>query len=159
MDPATLLITIFLSFLPISELRGAIPFAAARGIPLFQAAAIAIVCNALVGPVALVFLETFHKLLYKWAFYAGIFDRFVAKARVKVHTSVEKYGYLGIMIFAAIPLPMTGAWTGTLGAWILGMDRRKTMLAVAAGVAIAGVIVSLVVGLGIGALSIFTKSL
>jgi uncharacterized membrane protein len=159
MDPATLLITIFLSFLPISELRGAIPFAAARGIPLFQAAAIAIVCNALVGPVALVFLETFHKLLYKWAFYAGIFDRFVAKARVKVHTSVEKYGYLGIMIFVAIPLPMTGAWTGTLGAWILGMDRRKTMLAVAAGVAIAGVIVSLVVGLGIGALSIFTKSL
>jgi len=159
MDPATILITIFLSFLPISELRGAIPFAAARGIPLFQAAAIAIVCNALVGPVALVFLETFHKLLYKWAFYAGIFDRFVAKARVKVHTSVEKYGYLGIMIFVAIPLPMTGAWTGTLGAWILGMDRRKTMLAVAAGVAIAGVIVSLVVGLGIGALSIFTKSL
>jgi uncharacterized membrane protein len=159
MDPATIFITIFLSFLPISELRGAIPFAAARGIPLFQAAAIAIVCNALVGPVALVFLETFHKLLYKWAFYAGIFDRFVAKARVKVHTSVEKYGYLGIMIFVAIPLPMTGAWTGTLGAWILGMDRRKTMLAVAAGVAIAGVIVSLVVGLGIGALSIFTKSL
>ena len=71
---------------------------------------------------------------------------------------VERYGYLGIMLFVAIPLPITGAWTGTLGAWILGMDRRKSILAVAAGVVIAGVIVSLVVGLGIGALSIFTKS-
>jgi uncharacterized membrane protein len=159
MDPTTAIFTIGLSFLPISELRGAIPFAVARGIPLFEAALIAVVCNALVGPVAFVFLETFHKLLYRWAFYAGIFDRFVAKARVKVHASVEKYGYLGIMVFVAIPLPMTGAWTGTLGAWILGMDRRKTMLAVAAGVAIAGIIVSFVVGMGIGALSIFTKSL
>jgi len=70
MDPATIFITLLLSFLPISELRGAIPFAAARGVPLLEAAAIAVLCNALVGPVALVFLETFHKLLYKWAFYA-----------------------------------------------------------------------------------------
>jgi len=159
MDSATLFVTVGLSFLPIAELRGAIPFAVARGMPLFQAAVIAIACNALVGPVALIFLETFHKLLYRWSFYAGIFDRFVAKARAKVHEKVEKYGYLGIMIFVAIPLPITGAWTGTLGAWILGLDRRKTMLAVAAGVAIAGLVVSLVVGLGIEALSIFTKHL
>jgi uncharacterized membrane protein len=158
MDPVTIFFTIALSFLPISELRGAIPFAVARGMPLAEAAVIAIACNALVGPVALVFLETFHKLLYRWTFYAGVFDRFVAKARLKVHAKVERYGYLGIMLFVAIPLPVTGAWTGTLGAWILGMDRRKTMLAVAAGVAIAGIIVSLVVGLGLEALSIFTKS-
>jgi uncharacterized membrane protein len=127
-------------------------------VPLLEAAATAIVCNALVGPVAFAFLETFHKLLYKWAFYARIFDGFVAKARQKVHAKVERYGYLGIMLFVAIPLPVTGAWTGTLGAWILGMDRKKTMAAVAAGVVMAGFIVSLVVGLGIGALSIFTKS-
>jgi len=56
-----------------------------------------------------------------------------------------------------LPLPVTGAWTGTLGAWILGMDRKKTMLAVGAGVAIAGIIVSAVIGLGIGTLSIFVK--
>ena len=158
MDPATIFVTIGLSFLPISELRGAIPFAVARGMPLLEAAVVAVACNALVGPVVFVFLETVHKLLYKWAFYAGIFDRFVARTRLKVHAMVKRYGYLGIMLFVAIPLPITGAWTGTLGAWILGMDRRKSILAVAAGVVIAGVIVSLVVGLGIGALSIFTKS-
>jgi len=107
----------------------------------------------------MIFLETVHRLLYRWSFYAGIFDRFVAKARAKVHKEVEKYGYLGIMVFVAIPLPITGAWTGTLGAWILGMDRKKTMLAVAGGVAIAGIIVSLVVGLGVEALSVFIKHL
>ncbi len=157
MDPTTTIITVGLSFLPISELRGAIPFAVARGVPLVQAALLAVACNALVGPGAFVFLETFHKLFYKWPVYARIFDRFVAKARGKVHEKVEKYGYLGIMVFVAIPLPITGAWTGTLGAWILGMGKRKTMLAVAAGVAIAGVIVSLVVGLGVEALSLFIK--
>jgi len=158
MDPTTTAITVALSFLPISELRGAIPFAVARGVPLLQAALLAVTCNALVGPVAFIFLETFHKLFYKWPFYARLFDRFVAKARSKVHEQVEKYGYWGLMVFVAIPLPVTGAWTGTLGAWILGMGRRKSMLAVAAGVAIAGVIVSLVVGLGVEALSIFVKS-
>ncbi|PKL25589.1 MAG: ligand-binding protein SH3 [Spirochaetae bacterium HGW-Spirochaetae-3] len=158
MDPTTALVTVGLSFLPISELRGAIPFAVARGVPLLEAALVATACNALVAPVAFAFLETFHKLLYRWAFYARTFDRFVAKARAKVHEKVERYGYLGIMLFVAIPLPVTGAWTGTLGAWILGMDRKKTMLAVAAGVAVAGTVVSLVVGLGVEALSVFTKT-
>jgi uncharacterized membrane protein len=157
MDPATALVTVALSFLPISELRGAIPFAVSRGVPLLEAALLAVACNALVGPVAFIFLETFHRLFYRWPFYAGVFDRFVAGARAKVHEKVEKYGYLGIMLFVAVPLPVTGAWTGTLGAWILGLGRRKTMIAVAAGVAIAGVIVSIVVGLGLEALSIFVK--
>ncbi|GAB1457197.1 small multi-drug export protein [Spirochaetota bacterium] len=157
MDAATLIISIGLSFLPISELRGAIPFAVARGMPLLEAALIAVVCNALVGPVAFIFLETFHKRLYRWSFYADVFDRFVEKARSKVHAKIEKYGYLGIMLFVAIPLPVTGAWTGTLGAWILGMGKRKTMVAVAAGVLIAGIIVTLIVGFGVEALSFLVK--
>lgn len=157
MNLSTLIGTIVLSFLPISELRGAIPFAVARGMPLLQAALLATACNALVSPVALLFLETLHRLFYRWHFYARLFDRFVAGARSKVHAQVERYGYWGIMLFVAIPLPITGAWTGTLGAWILGLGRRRTMLAVAAGVVVAGLIVSAVIGLGVGALSIFVK--
>jgi uncharacterized membrane protein len=70
---------------------------------------------------------------------------------------VEKYGYAGLALFVAIPLPITGAYTGTLGAWILGMNRRKTMLAVLGGVIIAGVIVATVFSLGIKALYFFLK--
>ncbi|TFG84479.1 MAG: ligand-binding protein SH3 [Spirochaetales bacterium] len=149
--------TIFLAFLPISELRGAIPYGVARGLTLWQAASIAVVCNILVAPVAFIFLETFHKILYRWGVYARLFDRFVERSRLKIHEKVERYGYLGIMLFVAVPLPITGAWTGTLGAWILGLDKRRTMLAVAAGVLVSGIIVSLVVGLGIEAFSFFVK--
>lgn len=159
MNPATLLITVGLSLLPISELRGAIPFAVASGAPLWLAALVSVAANALVGPLAFVFLETFHKLLYRWAFYAKIFDRLISRAREKVRAPVEKYGYLGILVFVAIPFPFTGAWTGVLGAWVLGMDRKKSMAVVAAGVAIAGAVVSLVVGLGVEALSFFVKTI
>ena len=57
----------------------------------------------------------------------------------------------------AIPLPITGAYTGTLGAWVLGMQRRKTLIAVAAGMLIAGIIVTTVYTLGIRALYFFLK--
>jgi uncharacterized membrane protein len=157
MDITTLLGTVGLALLPISELRGAIPFAVARGMPLLEAYFIAVACNALVAPLAFIFLETFHKLLYRWGFYAGIFDRFVERSRHKVQSQVERYGYLGIMLFVAVPLPITGAWTGTLGAWILGLGRRRTIIAVAAGVVISGIIVSLIVGFGVEALGFLIK--
>lgn len=146
-----------LSFLPVSELRGAIPYAVAKGMPLWEAALLATLCNMLVAPVAYIFLETFHKLLYKWRWYAGVFDSFVERSRAKVHEKVERYGYLGILLFVAVPLPVTGAWTGTLGGWILGLSRRKTMLAVAGGVLVAGAVVTLVVGLGAEAWSFLIK--
>ncbi|TAH50122.1 MAG: ligand-binding protein SH3 [Treponema sp.] len=152
-------LTVFLSFLPISELRGAIPYAVANGIPLPAAAAIAFACNALVAPVAFIFLETFHKLFYRLGWYRSLFDHVVERTRSKVHASVEKYGYWGLMLFVAIPLPVTGAWTGTLAAWVFGMSRRKSMLTIALGVLISCVIVSLVVGLGVTALSLFIKQL
>ena len=79
------------------------------------------------------------------------------RARGKVHKEVEKWGWIGIAVFVAIPLPVTGAWTGTLGSWILGLDKRKTMLAVIVGVAVAGAIVTAVVVLGVKALDLFVK--
>ena len=157
MTPDTLVIAALLSLLPVSELRGAIPFAVASGMPLLLAAAWCVAWNALAGPLAYLFLSTVHRFLYRWRAYASFFDRFVERARAKVHASVEKYGYWGLMVFVAIPLPLTGAWTGALGAWVLGMERRKSMLSVALGVLVAGIVVTAVVGLGIGALSLFVK--
>ena len=76
-----------------------------------------------------------------------------------VHGKVELYGYWGLLIFVAIPLPVTGAWTGTLGAWVLGMDKKKAILAILGGVLVAGFFVSVLVALlGAGAKIIFLKS-
>jgi uncharacterized membrane protein len=70
---------------------------------------------------------------------------------------VEKWGWLAVAAFVAVPLPMTGAWTGTLGAWVLGISRRRTLFAVILGVIAAGGIVTMVVILGLKAFDIFIK--
>jgi len=158
-----MLITALLSFTPIAELRGAIPFAIAHNIPWYWAYPYAAALNALVAPVCWIFLATVHKLLYgtvpdkgvKW--YKKFFDRTVERARKKLSGSVEKWGWLAVALFVAVPLPLTGAWTGTLGAWILGVSKKKTMLAVIIGVIVAGAVVSAVVVFGIRAFYFFIK--
>ena len=156
--------TAVLSFMPISELRGAIPFAVANGIPWYWAFPFAITLNALVAPACWIFLATFHRLFYGTApgkgirWYKSFFDRFVERARGKIAVNLEKWGWLGIAVFVAIPLPLTGAWTGTLGAWVLGVSRKRTMLAVILGVLVAGTVVTTVVMLGIEALNVFVNS-
>jgi uncharacterized membrane protein len=181
--------TAILSVLPISELRGGIPFALANGIPWYVAWPFATAANALAAPLCWLFLSTIHRLFYGKAadngaglagtagpvsgpaaaagtgytggftWYRSLFDRFVERARGKLRSGVEKWGALGVALFVAIPLPVTGAWTGTLGAWVLGLPKRKTLPAVILGVAGAGAIVTAVMLLGIGALRIFIKTL
>ncbi|MDR1429890.1 MAG: small multi-drug export protein [Spirochaetaceae bacterium] len=152
-----------LSFLPVSELRGGIPFAMAQGLPWYIAYPFAAGINILAAPACWLFLSTLHGFFLKlsekprFSWYRRLFDRLIERAREKLRPGVEKWGWLGVAVFVAIPLPLTGAWTGTLGAWILGLGRGKTLLAVTLGVLIAGAIVSSVLLLGIEALHIFVK--
>jgi len=157
--------TALLSLLPISELRGGIPFAIASNIPWYIALPFAVACNILVAPLCWLFLSTVHRLFYGspetkkgFGWYRNAFDNFVERARKKLHAGVEKWGTLGVAVFVAVPLPVTGAWTGTIGAWVLGLSKRKTFLAVMLGVTVAGIIVTAVMLLGISALRIFIKA-
>ena len=149
--------TAFLAFLPISELRGAIPFAMANGVPWYAAYPYAAALNALVAPVCWLFLSTLHRLCFRMEWYRGFFERFVGRARRKLERGLEKWGWLAVAVFVAVPLPVTGAWTGTLGAWVLGLRRGRTLLAVILGVICAGIIVTAVTALGIQAFEIFIK--
>lgn len=158
-EPLVFLVTAFLAFLPISELRGAIPFAMANGIPWYIALPYAVILNALVAPACWIFLSTLHTWFLRLHWYANFFNRFVERARNKLQGGVEKWGWLGIAIFVAIPLPITGAWTGTLGAWVMGLRKGRTLVAVILGVICAGLIVTAVVGLGIRALDVFIKQI
>ncbi|MDR0599522.1 MAG: small multi-drug export protein [Treponema sp.] len=165
--------TALLSILPISELRGGIPFALAHGVSWFIAWPFAAAVNALAAPGCWLFLSTAHRLFYGppapsgaspaettggLGWYRALFDRFVERARTKLRARVERWGPLGVALFVAIPLPVTGAWTGTLGAWILGLPKRRTLPAVLLGTAAAGGVVTLVTLLGIGALRVFVKA-
>ena len=158
MSVSVLVWALLLSLLPISELRGAIPYLLSHKVAVVPAFLICVGANSLVSPLAFLFISTLHRLLLRWKLYARAAGKFLERARRKVHELVEKYGYWGLAVFVAIPLPVTGAWTGALGAWVLGMDLKKSFLAITAGVFIAGVVVSLVAYFGIQALSFFIKS-
>ncbi len=157
LDNHILVISALLSLLPVSELRGAIPYMAANNIPPLFAYIYCVAFNSLVGPVFYIFISTLHKIFIRFDWYKSIFEHFISKARMKIKDKVDKYGYLGIMLFVAVPLPITGAYTGTIGAWVLGMQKRKTIPAVIAGVAIAGIIVTLISYLGLETFSFLTK--
>lgn len=133
-----------LSFLPVSELRGAIPFAVAQGFKWYFAYAFSAACNVLVVPVCHLFLSTLHKLLIHLPWYKKIFDRFVERTRKKMEAPIKKWGALAVTLFIAVPLPLTGVWTATLGAWLFAVSKRKTFIAAAFGVAISGAVVSLI---------------
>lgn len=142
-------------------MRGGIPFALFNGFHFIPAYLMCVAINALVAPLLFLFLGTLNNLLLKWGLYKRFFDKVIERARKKVKQKVEKYGYWGLSIFVAIPLPITGAYTGALGAWILGMERKKSIMAITIGVMIAGIIVTtvffLVKLLGIEFLKIFYK--
>ena len=157
MEFSDLLITGLLSIAPISELRGASPFALAKGMPVLWAYLFCVGMNFLASVLVLIFLNTLHRLFYHISLYRKFFDAFIEKARRKVGANLEKYGTWGLAIFVAIPLPVTGAITGTFGAWVLGMKKRQIFPAILVGVAIAGIIVSVIAYYGIEAFALFTK--
>lgn len=157
MTMKSILLMIFFALLPIAELRGAIPVGVANGVPLLPAALISTAANLAVFPVFYFFIATVHKLFSKIEIYRSLFERLVERARRKVRKQVDRYGYIGIFLFVAVPLPFTGAYTGVLGAWILGLEKKKTFLAVSLGVLTAGIIVTLVVFFGVESLAFFLK--
>lgn len=158
MDKQTIITTLFLGILPISELRGAIPFAYFSGLSLPFSLLLGLCANLFVSPIAYIFLSYFHRFFYKyWPFYAKTFNKTVLRVRHKLGDKVNKYGMWGVLLFVGIPLPVTGAWTGTLGAWVLGLDRKHSIIAVSGGVFLAGAIITILLLLGTGFGSIFLK--
>ncbi len=147
--------------IPIAELRGGLPIALAGGMHPLLAYLYCVAVNILVTPIALVFLNTFHRLFLHFAWYKKISEKIIERARIKVKAKIDKYGFIGLAVFVAIPLPVTGAYTGALGAWILGMDMKKAFFAISLGVAVAGVLILgafYLFSAGYGFFSIFFKS-
>lgn len=135
------LAVIIASAAPFSELRGGIPLGLGLGLDIVTVILTAVIANCLMFFPVYFGLRFFYKrILYKWEF----FHRLVERVRKKGKPYVDKYGILGICIFIAVPLPVTGLWTGTLLAWLLGLDWKRSFLAAAFGVIIAGAIVSAV---------------
>ena len=130
--------------LPVIELRGAIPLGAALSLPWWQSFFFAVVGNMLPVPFILLFVKKI--ILFATGCKIKPLQRFgcwlTAKAE-KNRERIEKYSFWGVCLFVAIPLPMTGAWTGSLVAATIGMKFHKALLSAFIGVLLAGTVMTL----------------
>lgn len=128
---------------PISEVRGALPVALhVFHMPLAEAIATAFLGNLAAAALVAYSLGPIMRLLARRIPFVHKFaDIWLVRAREKVRKEVEKYGVAGLILFIGIPLPLTGAWTGAAGGILLGMTRRKVLIASAAGIIVSAAIV------------------
>ncbi|HHB79718.1 MAG TPA: ligand-binding protein SH3 [Saprospiraceae bacterium] len=154
-----LIYSILLSMIPIAELRGGIPYALANGISPVTAYFACTLANLMAFPIVYIFFGFFHDIFSKMDWYKRLFDKLVLRTRGKVEDKIEKWGFWGLMIFVMIPLPVTGAYTGSFAAWLFGIPKRKAFLAVSLGVFIAGLIVTAVFLSGSHALDFLLKKM
>ena len=146
------LIVFLVSMVPLLELRGSILAAGLMKMSFFPSYIAAVLGNMLPIPFILLFIEKIFAWMKKSKHLHKIPDWLEKKALSK-SAQIEKYGYLGLFLFVAIPLPGTGAWTGTLAASILDMKFKDVLIACMGGVLLAGIIMGLASAGLLGALS------
>ena len=148
------LATILISCMPVAELRGAIPVALLQyQMHPAEAYILAVVGNMIPVIPLLLYLEPVSNYLRRFRFWDKFFDWLFTRTHRNHSARIEKYGSLGLAIFVAIPLPVTGAWTGCAAAFVFGIGFKHALMAITAGVLIAGVVVTTVT---LGGISIFT---
>ena len=138
------IITFLISMIPLIELRGAVPYAISSGIPLWQALLIGVIGNML--PVPIIFFFARHIL--EWGKEKPVIGNFFTWCLNKGHRGGQKLEeaagdkgiFWALLLFVGIPLPGTGAWTGTLAASILDWGFKRSVLALMLGVILAGLI-------------------
>lgn len=143
-----LLWAVILTVMPISELRVGLPlavlYATEQGIPVWLIFSLIVLLNILVIFFVFYFLEHLHHIFLKFKPYKKIFEKYIGKFQKKVDKFEKKYetlGFLALVLFVAVPLPGTGAWTGCLLSWLTGLDKKRSVLAISLGVFIAGLFI------------------
>ena len=139
-----LLLVLLVSMLPVIELRGALPIAAGMDLPELPSLLVAMIGNLLPMP----FIFIYARRFLEWGSEKKYLEKFCKWCIKKGHRGGEKLHakksssiYLALVLFVGIPLPGTGAWTGTIAASFLDLDFKKSMIAVTCGTLLAGMII------------------
>ena len=137
------LFTFLISFSPFGEARAGIPYGELVGLPILWVFVIGLTANLLVFPVFYKVIELANKNLWKNPLYKRTAIYLSSRARTKTKTIIKKYGFWGLMVFVMIPLPVTGAYIGTIAAYIFGISYKKSLIAISSGITISSTIVAL----------------
>ncbi len=141
-------IVVIISALPISELRGALPVGIiVFDLPWYQAFYLAIIGNLLPVPILFFFLESLVRIVSRTNNGARLVNMIFRRTR-RHREIVEKHKYIGLILLVAIPLPGTGAWTGTITTFLLGLEWRRAIISITIGVLISGMIVTILCLIG-----------
>lgn len=144
------LVMLLISGVPVTELRASIPVAMTVMAdswrwPWWKVYALAVTGNMLPVPFILWFLGPVSAWLSRWRPFERFFTRLFERTRKRAGGKVQKYRALGLTLFVAVPLPITGAWTGSAAAFLFGIPKRMALASIALGVCIAGAVVTLIV--------------
>lgn len=137
------IVVFIISMMPILELRGGLLAASILNISLVKGLIICIIGNVLPIPFVLLLIEYIFNLFEKFKPTKKIVKWLKNKA-MKKSDSIKKYGYVGLILFVGIPLPGTGAWTGSLLAVLLNLDKKKSFVCILAGVFLASIIMTII---------------
>jgi uncharacterized membrane protein len=138
------IVVLLISMAPFSELRGGIPVAMSiYGMGASKAYLLGVLGNLLPVLPLLLLLEPVEKHLRKLDIFDAFFDWLFARTRRRIESKYEKYGALALLLYVAIPLPITGAWTGCAAAYVFGIRLRHSLPAITGGVMLAGLIVTM----------------
>ena len=138
-----ILFTFLISFSPFGEARAGIPYGELVGLPILLVFIIGLTANLLVFPVFYKAIELANKHLWKNPLYKRTAVYLSSRARTKTKTIIKKYGVWGLMVFVMIPLPVTGAYIGTIAAYIFGISYKKSLIAISSGITISSTMVAL----------------
>ena len=128
----------FFSMIPWFESRYVIPYAMlGLGWSWWHAFPFAIVGNVLPVPFILLFFHHVEKFLRRFRFWVNVMDWLFSKTRKRADRKIRRYEYFGLLLFVAVPLPFTGAWTGALVAYLFDLDFSKSLFTIFVGIVIA----------------------
>ena len=136
-----------LTLIPLLELRASIPigfFSMSQKISWPIVSLVCILANMVLGWIVYGIMGPVFIFIRRWRWFDQKIWPILEKTRHKIHPYVEKYGELGVAVFIGIPLPGSGVYSGALGAYLLGVDKKKFAIANILGVLIAGCAVTLV---------------
>jgi len=143
-----LLLSIILSFLPFVELRAGLPvvldYCLKNSLTIWPYFALIVFVNCLIIPFVFFFMDFLHVHFMKINFYRKFMDKYIERIKIKGQKFEKKEGFLLyflLCIFVAVPLPGTGAWTGTILAWLSGFNRKASFVAISVGVLLSGIII------------------
>jgi uncharacterized membrane protein len=144
----TILIAVLWSISPLGEAKVGLPYAIINDVNIYLAFIICFAANVMVFPIMMFFLDHSNRYFFRWRWYKKIAIYIARKAKTGAGKGVQKYGFWGLMIFVAVPLPGTGVYAGTIAAYIFNIDRKKAFYANTLGIFASTLIVWIVTVLG-----------